>query len=200
MGNIRSEQRRQKILDCAKPIFLEQGYQDTSIDQIVSAAGGSKQSIYLHFGSKQGLYEAIIHEMAKSADVGFSLEKSQYGTISSTLRDFATSYLDHVLSEDVIKLLRVIVSHSNQDKEGANIFRQFGPDEHVRQLSEYFENLNKMGQMQVPNTQLAAKQFLAMLRADMQIKALTKTNYRPTPEEIEASIDGTVNAYVKTYS
>lgn len=200
MGNIRSERRRQKILEYAKPIFLEHGYRDTKIDQIVAVAGGSKQSIYLHFGSKKGLYEAIIHEMAKEAQVEYSLDHSQDNSISATLRDFAESYLKHVLSEDVVKLLRVIISHSNIDKSGADLFRRFGPEEHYSQLSQYFDHLVEAKRLQIPNTYLAAKQFLAMLRADMQIKALTKTDYRPTQEEINNSIDAAVEAFVKAYS
>lgn len=200
MGNIRSEQRRKKILEYAKPIFLEHGYRDTRIDQIVEVAGGSKQSIYLHFGSKKGLYESIIHEMAKEVEVGISLENYQSDSISNTLRDFAESYLNHVLREDVVKLLRVIISHSNIDKEGANLFRRFGPEEHYHQLSKYFDYLVEQKELRIDNTLLAAKQFLGTLRADMQIKALTKTDYRPTQAEINASVNTGVDAFINAYS
>lgn len=200
MGNIRSERRRQKILEYAKPIFLEHGYRDTRIDEIVSAAGGSKQSIYLHFGSKKGLYEAIIHEMAKEAEIDFSLDSCKSESISATLRDFSESYLNHVLSEDVVKLLRVIISHSNIDKAGANLFRRFGPEEHYGQLSKYFDHLVEQKRLHVPDTYLAAKQFLATLRADMQIRALTNIDYRPTQVEISESINTAVDGFINAYS
>ncbi len=199
MAISRSEQKRKKILLCAKKIFLNHGYQNTSIDDIVSMAGGSKQSVYLHFRSKQGLYEAVVHEMAKEADTGFSLEHCDADSVDGVLRDFAHSYLNHVLSQDIIKLLRVIIAQSQVDLEGATIFRHFGPDQHYSQLAAYFDNLVVKNQLAIDNTDLAAKQFLGMLRGDMQAAALTIKHYKPGKKDIKESIDMAVRSFLASY-
>lgn len=200
MDNSRSESRREKILYHAKRIFLEYGYRDTRIDEIVAAAGGSKESIYLHFGSKKGLYQTVVHDMVKAAKVEFPVTNYQSDSIRKTLMDFGSSYLDHVLSEDVIKLLRVIISHSSIDKDGAALFRRFGPEQHYAELSRYLDYVVEQKQLRITDTYLAAKQLLAMLRGDMQMKALTETDYRPTQEEIRKWIDAVVGTFIRAYS
>jgi TetR/AcrR family transcriptional repressor of mexJK operon len=48
-----------RILEAATTLFLDQGYGSTSLDQIAAAAGVTKPTVYSHFGSKQGLLEAM---------------------------------------------------------------------------------------------------------------------------------------------
>ena len=53
------EETRNRILDAALELFSRRGYEGTGIQEIVDAAGLTKPSLYYHFGSKQGLLEAI---------------------------------------------------------------------------------------------------------------------------------------------
>ncbi len=52
----RGEARRSALLEAAREVFLEQGYEGASIEEIVRRVGGSKASLYAYFGSKQGLF------------------------------------------------------------------------------------------------------------------------------------------------
>src|SRR3546814_17701069 len=56
--------RRAAILWAAGQVFFEQGYAATSIDAIIERAGGSKRNIYSEFGSKEGLFTALVSESA----------------------------------------------------------------------------------------------------------------------------------------
>ncbi len=56
----RKEGVEERILLCAKEEFLSQGYRDASLRVIASKAETSTNAIYVRFGDKQGLYEAII--------------------------------------------------------------------------------------------------------------------------------------------
>lgn len=58
MGEI--SQREQRILDAAAELFTRYGYDKTTVDEIAHAAGVSKGAIYLHFKSKEALFEALI--------------------------------------------------------------------------------------------------------------------------------------------
>jgi AcrR family transcriptional regulator len=57
------------ILEAAKAGFLARGYRGTTVEEIAAAADVSVGSIYVHFGSKEGLYTALLDE-------GLSLEES----------------------------------------------------------------------------------------------------------------------------
>ncbi|MEZ4240671.1 MAG: TetR/AcrR family transcriptional regulator [Myxococcota bacterium] len=53
---------RQRILDHAIRLFAHQGYGSTSVREVAEAAGITKPTLYYHFGSKEGLFRAIVDD------------------------------------------------------------------------------------------------------------------------------------------
>ena len=61
-----NEERQERILDAASDLFVHYGYDKTTVDDIARAAGVGKGSIYLHFKSKDELFEGLLtREMVK---------------------------------------------------------------------------------------------------------------------------------------
>ncbi len=56
----KSDQKRQKILDAGRELFMTQGYADTSMDQVTAKSGVSKATVYNHFPSKEILFEEAV--------------------------------------------------------------------------------------------------------------------------------------------
>jgi TetR/AcrR family transcriptional repressor of mexJK operon len=56
----RSLRKRQMILSAGRQLFLSNGYQGTSMDQVAATAAVSKQTVYKHFGEKRALLYAIV--------------------------------------------------------------------------------------------------------------------------------------------
>ncbi len=56
------------ILDAASRLFFERGLQRTTIDEIAEAAGVSVGSVYVHFGSKEGLYLALVEHAVELSE------------------------------------------------------------------------------------------------------------------------------------
>lgn len=52
---------RERILDAALAEFGEKGYAGARMDEIAACAGANKQLLYHYFGSKDGLFEAMLH-------------------------------------------------------------------------------------------------------------------------------------------
>src|SRR5260370_42678503 len=53
------DQRRERIVRLAAPLFLKKGYDNVSIDEIIGVVGGSKATIYTWFGGTEGLFEHV---------------------------------------------------------------------------------------------------------------------------------------------
>lgn len=53
-------QRRRQLLDVARSLFAEKGFEATSIEEIAARAGVSKPVIYEHFGGKEGVYAVVV--------------------------------------------------------------------------------------------------------------------------------------------
>jgi AcrR family transcriptional regulator len=51
---------RERVLEAAQDLFSRQGYEQTSIEQVLDAAGASRGALYHHFSGKQELFEAVL--------------------------------------------------------------------------------------------------------------------------------------------
>ncbi|MFT4086457.1 MAG: TetR/AcrR family transcriptional regulator [Gordonia sp. (in: high G+C Gram-positive bacteria)] len=58
-------QRRLQLIEVARGLFAERGFEGTSVEEIAQRAGVSKPIVYEHFGGKEGLYAVVVdREMA----------------------------------------------------------------------------------------------------------------------------------------
>lgn len=62
--NNRGAARHEQIIEAATEAFLGRGFDATSVDEIVRAAGGSKTNVYRQFGDKEGLFAAVVRRLA----------------------------------------------------------------------------------------------------------------------------------------
>ena len=53
-------ERREQLIDTARGLFAERGYDGTSIEEIAARAEVSKPVVYEHFGGKDGLYAVVV--------------------------------------------------------------------------------------------------------------------------------------------
>lgn len=77
---------RQRVLDAALTFFTNKGYAATSVREIVAAAGVTKPVLYYYFGSKEGLYLAIMDGVS-----------GRYETLVSDLADYRGSARQSIL-------------------------------------------------------------------------------------------------------
>jgi AcrR family transcriptional regulator len=83
---ISGEERRKQILEAARPACAEKGFSGTTLDDIAEAAGISRALVVQHFGTKEGVYEALsesaarVHPLEDDAQVKRSIaEKNDFG-------------------------------------------------------------------------------------------------------------------------
>ena len=62
-------ERRHQLIEVARTLFAERGYEGTSIEEIAQRANVSKPVVYEHFGGKEGLYAVVVdREMSALLD------------------------------------------------------------------------------------------------------------------------------------
>src|SRR5262245_15041043 len=79
------EQRRERLVRLAAPLFLKKGYDNVSIDEIIGVVGGSKATIYTWFGGKEGLFEAVVRQ--KCGDVVMAIHVDTTGSLEAQLTE-----------------------------------------------------------------------------------------------------------------
>src|SRR4051795_9551492 len=84
--------KRRQILDGARKVFLDLGFDGASMGEIARAAGVSKGTLYVYFADKSRLFEAIVEqEMSDQQKVAFNFDPER--DVATTLREFGQAYI-----------------------------------------------------------------------------------------------------------
>src|SRR5690349_19375558 len=88
--------KRRQILDGARKVFMDLGFDGASMGEIARSAGVSKGTLYVYFADKNRLFEAIVEETAlEQGEIAFDFDAS--GDAATTLREFGAAYIALIL-------------------------------------------------------------------------------------------------------
>lgn len=95
---ISSEQTRQKILKGAGEMFLQKGYEGTSIRNICACAGVNLSSVNYHFGSKRKLYLRVLEEWFIKRVEEYPLDMGVHSNSSAhhRLKNYITNWFKRI--------------------------------------------------------------------------------------------------------
>lgn len=167
------ERRHSAILDAAETLFLEQGYDRTSLADIVRRSGGSLATLYDLFGNKQGLLRAIATRWSdetafRPLEPGATVATSHVGI----LKNYAYRQSDAMQSPRAIALMRMLVSESVRDRDfAAGIYRDLHLPA-IDELVELFTGWDRAGEAEIDDPEAAAKLFLNIVFGDSMLNAL----------------------------
>ncbi|MGC9503322.1 TetR/AcrR family transcriptional regulator [Baaleninema sp.] len=115
--------KAEQILDGAMKEFLQRGYAATSMDRVAATAGVSKATVYNHFGDKEGLFEALVKQLAERKFAQIHRSKSLEGEPKAVLRQFAKTLLISVEQDkDYQAFVRLIIGESGRFPHLAQTF------------------------------------------------------------------------------
>ncbi len=108
----KGQKRIDAILRAAADLFLERGYDDLRLDEVIALTGGSKITLYRHFGNKELLLEAVTEYICAGYERDLrSLDLS--GTdANSSFEKLATALVDLALSERQLRFYRLVMGNS----------------------------------------------------------------------------------------
>jgi TetR/AcrR family transcriptional regulator, mexJK operon transcriptional repressor len=162
----RSALKRQSILAAGQRLFLEHGYQGTSMDQVAASASVSKQTVYKHFREKRELLFAIVTDAldGTAAAIGHRITAVGETTdLEADLTDLAGAYLRAVLQEPVVQLRRLVVGEANRLPELARLYYEHAPLRTLSSLADAFARLHDRGLLTAPEPGLAAEHFAFLI-------------------------------------
>ncbi len=95
----KSAQKRQFILETARRVFMEKGYKDVSMKDIVDACGISRGGLYLYFDSVRSLFLEVYRMETEEADDVFSAEITEEATAADILLLFLKEQKKEILKK-----------------------------------------------------------------------------------------------------
>ena len=158
--------KQQKIIDVATKLFFEQGYSETSLDQIIDLCGGSKQTLYSYFGCKRGILIQVITRCTEEIRNVFQFDTDSDSSLSEQLTQFGYEYLKALCSQPIIDMYRIIVAEARRDRELVDIFLSRGPHCFYDRLSEFLQSQAQQGKIVIEDPALTSSQLMGLLRGN----------------------------------
>ena len=167
-------ERRRAMIESAESLFLELGYDATSLAAIVKRSGGSLATLYELFGNKQGLLRAIIELRDEQDRCPAYGEDCAVTAPSKLLRGYAHRLYAHVTSPRAIALKRIVITEALRDPGFARTLYEDIHLPSVRELARILRQLDEDGRATVDDPLAAAGLFFAIVMSDAQLRVLVE--------------------------
>lgn len=150
------------IREAAAALFLEKGYQGTSMDDIAAAAHISKQTIYTHFADKKALFSDLVLGNVERVDAfiaGITRTIHEAEDVEVGLREVARRYLRIVIQPEVVRLRRLVIGESGRFPELARTYYERVPHRVYAALAALMLEVADKGRLRLTDPVLAANHF-----------------------------------------
>ena len=118
---------RQRILDVAAELFVEQGYDGTSLREIAERLGVTKAALYYHFKSKEDIVHSFTEDYFTRLDAVIAWGREQPAN-AQTAHEVFDRYITIVLEgSEVFRFLERNQASLNESEHGKHRFEQFRP-------------------------------------------------------------------------
>ena len=188
-----------QVLDGARTVFLSDGFEGASVDDIARAAGVSKATLYSYFPDKRFLFMQVAKtECQRQADLAIE-NIDMDAPIRRVLHDIATEMVDFMTSQFGKQIFRICVGDSDRFPELGREFYESGPVMIRGKLIDFFEKGVARGELKIDDFELAAEQFHELSKADLFPKMVFNIVDDFTRAEKERVVNGAVDMFMARY-
>ncbi len=186
------------ILEAAKKLFVEQGVDGVSMDQIAAEAGVSKLTVYSHYGDKESLFSAAIGAKCEEqvATGLFAVDRGK--PLRERLLDIGRAFFALIVSDEAVSVHRIVTAQSTAPKLG-RLFWEAGPRRIQLAMEDLLREEAAAGHLDIPDVHRACSQFLCMLKGEPHMRVLCGFD-APAEDEAEAHVQATVEMFLRAYA
>ena len=188
-----------QVIAGAREVFLREGFEGASVDQIARDAGVSKATLYSYFPDKQALFMAVLTSQCQmQSEQAMGIEILQR-PVPEALYSIALSFLNFLMSDFSIQVFRVCVAESNRFPELGRAFYDSGPKQVLDQIAAYLASEKVAQELKIDDPYMAADQFLQLCRADMLLRRILNVDTDDSPEKMDRIARETVATFLARY-
>jgi TetR/AcrR family transcriptional repressor of mexJK operon len=192
--------KRAAILDVAKRLFTQSGFDGVSMDQIAAEAGVSKLTVYSHFGDKESLFSAAIRAKCEEQLPSTLFLAGLEGSLREQLTAIARAFLALITSEEAIAMHRMMMAPGTGDSNVRELFWQAGPQTVKDAFSGFLRERVARGELAIEDVPRAASQFLCLAKGDLHMLLVCGMCCSAPDADVEQHIASTVDFFLRAYA
>jgi AcrR family transcriptional regulator len=198
-AEIKKGRKFDQVLDGAREVFMRDGFEGASVDEIARVAGVSKATLYSYFPDKRLLFSEVAriecNRQAEEAMAEFDLSDP----VAVVLHEAADRIVRFFLSDFGQQVYRICVAESYRFPELGRRFYESGPALVRDRLSAILQPYIDRGELRIEDMDLAANQFGELCKSDLFVRRLCGISEEITEAEIERVVAGVVEMFLARY-
>ncbi|MCT4553177.1 MAG: TetR/AcrR family transcriptional regulator [Pelagimonas sp.] len=196
---VRKGRKFDQVLEGARVVFLRDGFEGASVDDIAREAGVSKATLYSYFPDKRLLFLEVAGDQCtrQAEDALVTMDLSLPPRI--VLRQVAERFLQFIFSEMGQRIFRICVAEADRFPELGRQFYECGPATMRRALTTYLIQSRDRGELAIDDLDLAADQFVELCKADLWPRLMFGIQQEFSPVESTRIVDGAVDTFMARY-
>jgi AcrR family transcriptional regulator len=198
VGDEDSSKRRQ-ILDGARKVFMDLGFDGASMGEIARAAGVSKGTLYVYFADKSRLFEAIVEEETlQQGKIIFNLDAER--DVTTTLTEFGQAYIAMICRVGGGSAIRTVMAIAERMPEVGRRYYEHVLEQTISRLATYLDARQRRGELEIDDCQLAASQFMLMCQASLFLPFIFQAAPAPSAERIALVVGSATQMFLARYA
>ena len=190
--------KRRQILEGARKVFMDLGFDGASMGEIARAAGVSKGTLYVYFADKNRLFEAIVEEeKIEQGKTAFNFDPDR--DVDTTLPEFGRAYISVLCRPGGGSAIRTVMAIAERMPEVGSRFYTNVIAMTVDRFAAYLEARARLGELVIDDYQLAAWQFMQMCQSTLFQAFIFQAKPSPSPEKIAKVIDSATRVFFAAY-
>ena len=196
---IRRGRKFDQVLQGAREVFLRDGFEGASVDDIAREAGVSKATLYSYFPDKRLLFMEVARtECRRAADEAEALI-DEAAPVAEVLRLAAERIVAFAQSAFGQRMFRMSVAESDRFPALGAAFYESGPLLIRDRLAVYLGKAVARGELAIADLELAADQFAQLCKADLHDRAIFGIDQTTAPRDVARVVEGAVAMFMARY-
>jgi AcrR family transcriptional regulator len=194
--------KRQQILQGARAVFGELGFERASVDVIALRAGVSKATVYSHFQDKKRLFVACLLEETDAMRAGLEACLATAGgdDVEGALQVIGEKIMNVSLSPAIVALYRQTIAETARFPELGRMVFEGGPRMLQEAIASHLQRWHETGALRIPDSRTAAIQFLALCQGDLAVQCRLGVLEQPAGAQVRETVKRAVQTFVRAYS
>jgi AcrR family transcriptional regulator len=198
-GTVRSGRKLAQVLEGAREVFLRDGFEGASVDDIAKCACVSKATLYSYFNDKRLLFIEVAKAECCRQEASTDEMIALHAPPEKALRAAAEQMMRLILSPFGKNVFRICVAEADRFPELGKEFWESGPARIRAKMIAYFQQAMDRGELEIEDCDLAADQFAELCKSDLFPKLMFGIQDRFSDAEIARVADGAVEMFMARY-
>ncbi|MDA9505428.1 TetR family transcriptional regulator [Bradyrhizobium sp. CCBAU 11386] len=190
--------KRRQILDGARKVFMDLGFDGASMGEIARAAQVSKGTLYVYFADKCALFEAILEQEAlQYGQVVFNFDPAR--DAETTLKEFGRAYIHLLCRPGGGSAIRTVMAIAERMPDVGRRYYARVLDKTINRLSDYLKTHAASGDLTIDDCDLAASQFMELCKASLFLPFVFQAAPAPSEERMTEVVDSATRMFLAAY-